>query len=401
MFKFLLIFISFTVLTFANYSKAVQYYNAGQYQKVITEAKASKKSYSNPNLHLIWGFSAQSLGKLNEAMSAYERVLLLDKSNKQAQTALNKIYEKTKRYKLLNKNDPNTSSDKLNATLALSFGFDNNLDATPDSDTLKDYFGDTAETNKTSSSFTRITAFIDYTDDFTEKNAWYAKYILRAYAQNNNDANFYNLKTIALETGLGYKTETYNLYLPISYHKVNYLGKNLLNQSRFNPKLLIPIGQNKILDFNLLYSQNKYIHTEDKIKDDTTYAIEAGNYFLHDKDYISIHFKYEHHSAISGFSSKYIGANFWTLKLGAKHVLTSKLLATMQYRFRYGQYDDVVGTTVTTRDDNFHQLDTKLTYKWSDKSNLFIANTYSENKSNYPAAVYQKNTIHLGVDFSY
>ena len=401
MFRTLLILLSFNLFLFADYSKALQYYKSGQYSQAIHEAKSSKTSYSNPNLHLVWGLSAERLGRLNEAMSAYERVLLLDKSNTQAQEALNKIYEKTKRYALLNKKNTQASSNKLHANLAISFGYDNNLNAMPDSNTLKDYFGESVEANKTSSPFTLLTASIDYTDDFGKKDAWYAKYILQGYAQNNSDADLYNLRTISLEAGLGYKTQKYNLYLPVSYHTVNYLGKNLLRQSRFHPKLLIPIGEDKILDFNLIYSQNKYIHTEDKIKDDTTYAIEIGNYFLSKRNYISTHFKYEHHSAIHGFPSKYIGANFWTLKLGAKQTLSTKLLATIQYRFRYGQYDDVVGTTVTTRDDNFHQLDTKLSYQWSKKSNLFITNTYSENKSNYPAAVYTKNTIQAGIDFNY
>ena len=401
MFRTLLILLSFNIALFANYTKALHYYKSGQYTQAIDEAKSSKTSYSNPNLHLVWGLSAQQLGRLNEAMSAYERVLLLDKSNKQAQDALNEIYKKTKRYDLLNNKESQSYLHKWHANLAVSFGYDNNLNAMPDSDTLKDYFGDYVDTNKTSSPFTLFTASIEYTDDFKEKDAWYAKYLLQGYMQTNSDADFYDLQTISFESGLGYKVQTYNLYFPISYHMVNYLGKSLLRQSRIHPKLLIPLEDNRILDFNLIYSQNKYIHTEDKVKDDTTYAIEIGNYFLNTQGYISAHLKYEQHSAIHGATSKYIGADFWTLKLGTKRALTSKLLATINYRFRYGQYDDVVGTSMTTRDDNFHQLDTKISYQWTKKSHIFITNSYSENSSNYPGAVYTKNTLHIGLDFTY
>jgi len=392
------------ILTFglsANYKNALTYYKSGLYKQAIMEAKSSKKSYSNPNLHLIWGASAQKLGKLNEAMSAYERVLLLDPSNSQAQKALDGIYTKTKRYKLLKDKNPSRNSANWNTTISLAFGFDNNLDATPDSETLQEYFGDTIDSNKTSSSFARLTGSLSYTNDFDEKGGWSVKYLLKAYAQNNFQNNFYNLQTFSFETGLGYNNSNYNFYLPVSYHRVNYLNKDLLSQYRINPKLLIPIEKSNILDFNLIYSQNKYINKEDFNKNDTTYAVEIGNYFLSEKDYFSIHMKYEHHSAINLLPSKYIGANFWTLKLGAKYLLNPKWLTEVNYRFRYGQYDDLVGTSITTRDDNFHQLDTKLSYQWRETSHLFIADTYTENKSNYPAAVYQKNILLLGIDVSF
>ena len=385
------------VVLFASYPQALQYYQTGEYVQAIKEAKASKASYSNPNLHLLWAISATKLNKLNEAMSAYERVLLLDPSNTQAKKALEAIYKKTNRHKLLNKN----TEKKLNANASISFGFDNNLAATPDSETLQDYFGENVEANKSSSPFIRFTGSLDYTHHFSQKDDWYIKYILKTYFQNNTDANFYNLKTVSATVGLGINKQKYKLFLPLSYHHVNYLGKDLLSQYRFSPKLLVPLGKNNLLDFNLIYSKNNYFTAEDKIKDDTTYAVEVGNYFLSEDNYFSTHFKYEHHSAINGFPSKYIAANFWTLKLGAKLLLSPKFLATANYRFRYGQYDDVVGTTLTTRDDNFHQLDTKLTYTLSKTNDLFIVNTYSENRSNYPAAVYQKNTILLGMDFKY
>ena len=400
--KILLIIAMTTIGISASYHNALLYYTSGQYSKAINEAKLSKSAYSNPNLHLIWAASAQKIGKLNEAMSAYERVLLLDAKNTQAQKALNQIYQKTKRYKLLKENGKTHNLSKWDTSFSLAFGFDNNLDATPDSETLQDYFGDTTDSNKTSSSFTRLTASIAYFNDFDSKGGWYTKSLLKAYIQNNFDANFYNLKTFSFETGLGYNTQTYNFYFPLSYHRVNYLGRDLLAQYRTNPKLLIPWKENNVFALNLIYSQNKYTSRIDRNKNDKTYAMEIGNYFLsQNNDFFSIHLKYEHHTAINALPSKYIGANFWTLKLGSKYMINPQWTTQFNYRFRYGQYDDIVGASITTRDDNFHQLDAKVSYQWSKTSQLFIANTYTENRSNYPAAVYKKNDLIIGIDFSY
>ncbi|HHD78608.1 MAG TPA: hypothetical protein ENK98_03050, partial [Epsilonproteobacteria bacterium] len=81
MFRVIIILITMTMGLFANYAKALHYYNIGNYQKAIAEIKSSKNQYSNPKLHLLWGKSAEKLGHLNEAMSAYERVQLLDENN--------------------------------------------------------------------------------------------------------------------------------------------------------------------------------------------------------------------------------------------------------------------------------------------------------------------------------
>ncbi len=403
-----------TMGLFANYAKALHYYNIGNYQKAIAEIKSSKNQYSNPKLHLLWGKSAEKLGHLNEAMSAYERVQLLDENNLQARVALNKIYRQTHRMKLIQK-DPEKDlymrgapprfkergKRTFSAKASVAYGYDNNLDATPNSDILQDYFGDDLNIKKTASSFFRFTTTVSLLDDFDSKDGWYAKYIIRAFVQENSDASFYNLRTTSFEAGLGYTGAHYNLYFPLSYHKVHYLGKDLLYQYRFNPKILVPVGENIILDISFLYSENNYFDSEDKIKNDTTYAIEYGGYYLFGKNNISSHLRYEHHDAIHGFSFKYIGADFWTFKLGSQYYFNPLFLGTLNYRFRYGQYDDTVGTTITTRDDNFHQLDTKLIYLWSDKSNIYISNTYTENLSNYPAAVYKKNAVLFGFELNY
>jgi len=398
----------------ANYTQALDYYTAGKYKKAIAMIKASKKQYSDPQLHLLWGKSAQKLGQINAAMSAYERVLLLDENNIQAQTQLNRIYTQTHRDTLIKKKHQQTLYSRggkpaltergitsFSAKASLAFGYDNNLDATPDSETLQEYFGATVKTNRVSSSFFRFTSSIHLIDDFNTKDGWYAKYLLRTYIQSHFHASFYNLRASSFESGVGYATQNYNIYMPLGYHRIHYLGKDLLSQYRFNPQIFVPIGDNIIFDMNLLYSKNNYFNQKDRIKNDTTYAVEAGGYYTFDKNHISTHFKYEHHSAINGFASKYIGADFWTFKLGTKYYFNPLFLGTLNYRFRYGRYDDTVGTTMTTRDDNFHQIGTKLSYLWSKKSQLYVEDTYSENHSNFPVAVYKKNSLLFGINFTY
>ncbi len=396
--KSLLIVLILTVGLSADYIQAYQLHLNGEYEKAIKVLKKSKKEYSNPNLHLLWGHSAKELGNLNEAMSAYERVLMLDASNVQAKNALEEIYKETDRQALL---DPTSSLTSLKAYLSFALGYDSNLNAIPDSDTLQDYLGDGTDMNSTASAFAQLAASLTYTDELGEKGGWYAKYVFKGFLQHNQESTFYNLKTFSLEAGIGHNTQRYNLYIPLSYHRIHYLGEDLLAQYRFNPRLFVPIGKHNIFNLNVLYSKNKYIASENKVKNDTTIAVEVGNYFLFDKDFVSVHLRYEHHTDIASVDSKFIAAKFWTLKVGGKYTFTPTLTALLNYRFRYGQYDDAVGVTTTTRDDNFHQLDAKLLYEWSKRSNLFLLYTYNNNKSNYPLVDYDKNTLLFGIEYNY
>ncbi|MCF6244559.1 MAG: CDC27 family protein [Sulfurovum sp.] len=404
MFKSLLAILLLSISASADYTRAYQFYLNGDYVKTIKELKKSKKQYSNPDLHLLWGHSAKELGNLNEAMSAYERVLLLDESNTQARQSLEEIYKETKREALLT---PNSALTNLKTSISIALGYDSNLNAMPDNDTIQEYFGTQTNVNNTSSAFTQLSTALSYTDELGEKGGWYTKYALRGLAQHNFSATLYNLRTFSIEAGAGHNTQRYNIYLPLSYHRVHYLGEDLLQQYRFHPSLFVPIGKKNMFNLNVVYSRNKYIAQTNKMKNDTTIAVEVGNYLLFDKDFISMHLKYERHTDIETFASnslksaQYIGAEFWTLKLGGKYAFTPKLTTLLNYRFRYGQYDDVVGTTVTTRDDNFHQLDSKLLYEWTENTNVFFVYTYTNNKSNYPMVEYNKNSAYVGMEYTY
>jgi len=76
----------------AGVKDAQRLYNQKNYSGAIAQAKKSTHEYSNPNLHLIWAKSAKVLGNNLEAMSAYERVVMLQPSNIEAKKELARTY---------------------------------------------------------------------------------------------------------------------------------------------------------------------------------------------------------------------------------------------------------------------------------------------------------------------
>ena len=417
MLRFIFLFIFSYTSLFASYTEVLSYYQKGQFQKAIKKAKHSKKDYSNPNLHLIWGRSAKKLGLNNEAMSAYERVLMLNPNNKEAQQVLRDIYKITHRDELLEKM---SSSDtyifagrgmqnhhkkplpkNIKTTFSLSMGYDNNLNATPGSDVLSDYFGTFTKTDQVSSLFSRMTASISHSRNIADRDDWYIKAIVRAYVQSNFSAHLYDFSNSSFEVGVGYKQNNYELYFPISYHRVHYLDKDFLEQYRFLPQVLVPIGDDIVLNISALYTKNNNLQINDQTRDEERYGIEVGTYYLFGKHYAYISSKFEHRIAQHEDSAKFVEANFFTLGMGVNYYFTPALYGKLDYSFRYGRYDDEVGLSVTTRDDNLHQLNAKLGYIFSKNSQLFISDAYSENRSNYIPSKFRKHSTVIGISFTY
>lgn len=405
------------VTLYGGYKDALSYYKKGLYKQALQEAKRSKKSYSNPNLHLIWGYSAQQLGRTEEAMNAFERVLIFDSDNKQAKTSLRKIYIQTGRRELLQKKDRDLRyalrergmpqklvrrpSLPLKAKASIALGYNDNVNATPGSAVLDTYFETEGSEQRLSSFFSKVTTDIDYNYDFGEEKGWYMKTALNAFIQSNFSAHLYDLSTVSLEQGIGYETKNYNLYVPLSYSRVNYLDKDLLDHLRFLPTLFISVDDNTMLNVSLLYSENNYIQSEDKIKDDKSWGFSTGGYFLFGQHFAYISAKYENKSAVYDEAPKYVGAEYITATFGVHYYLSTSLLATLDYRFRYGRYKDRVGFSNTIRDDNLHLLDLKLSYSFSKNGEVYISESYTQNLSNFVPSEYKRNSVLIGMSYKY
>lgn len=401
----------------ASYKNALSFYNRGLYEKALHEVKHSKKEYSNPNLHLIWGYSANQLGHTEDAMKAFERVLILDSGNKQATKALHKIYRKTGRTNLLDKKEreyvyvlqergmperlekKQTLPIKVSSSLAL--GYDSNVNVSPGSTILNNYFETNNSQDGITSFFTLLTANMAYEYDFGKGNGWYVKAALDALLKSNFSAHLYDLSALSLELGAGYKQDNYSLYIPVTSSRIRYLDKELLTYYSFRPTLFIPIDDDTMINISLLYSENNYIDTEDQTKDDKILGFSAGGYFLFGEHFAYLSGKYEHRSAQHAQPFKFIGADFFTATIGVHYQMSDLLSAKLNYSFRYGRYDDLVGFSTASRDDNLHLLNVKLSYQLSKMSELYIAYKYTENLSNYILSEYIKNEAFVGVSIKY
>ncbi len=408
----------------ADITQLQTHYDNAEYEKVIQEAKASTGEYSNPRLHLLWAKSAEALGRDEEAMSAYERVTILDDTNVEAKLALMKIYRDTQRDDLAKETGAELQNyqltpaqraslgllkdsdlGSLKAEIALSLGYDSNINVNPGSGALDDYYGLTTSEGKISTMFFRATGGLSYIHELQEKGGWYARGDVRAYYQENSQAYLYNLFLGSVEAGAGYGGEGYTFYLPISYDRVNYLQKDMLQQISFNPRANILISSEFIVSLNLKYTQRGYLETVDEARDDTAVGGGFGFYYLFDQDFVYFNAKYEQYSADNSTALKYIDKDMLTASMGLNYNIAPWLVGRVDYRFRQGSYDDNIGTQATPnsdkRSDDYHQVEVKFSHYLKNNFELYISDRYAKNSSNYVPAEYSKNVVMFGFGLSY
>jgi len=410
--------ITSSVLLFGNVEHLQKLYNEKQYQTVLEEAKHAKKDYSKLQLHLLWAKSAQALGDHLEAMLAYERVLILDPQHNEAQKELANIYLKLKRYKLaltLNNKLKQKSEEFKDITLidqretqsnfsthfSLSEGYDSNVNVHNESDGLDTFYASNDHTTKLASFFYQATAQLSYLREF--ENHFYLKTSLNGYYKIIFNDRDYSLYLNTLEAGLGYYQENFNLYLPLSYSFLNYLGEDYLQISSFEPQIDYKLTNNFMIGLSAKLEKRTF--KTDSDRDDKSITLGLSLNWQGQNTYLFLDTEFQDYRSDSDNYQDFSNKKSHTFIIGMGHNFTGTLKAIASYKFTSSDYEDNIGTEFDPinemREDSYHQLNFKLSKQLDQSTSLFIENEYSINHSNFIPADYSKNTLQLGFSFNY
>lgn len=410
--RILLFSISLSILLFSSVQKAQEFYNNSKYQEAIKEAKSSTDEYGNPILHLIWADSANELKYQNEAMSAYERVLILQEDNVKARKSLLKLYKETSRDKLalsmikefkhqFSEEDlKSVSQSSIKSSISIDSGYDSNININPGGEILDNYYGSTGNIDTISTTFIRFNSDISYTDSLFDSENFYFKTGLNIYHQHNFEDSYYNISLAKIELGGGYVDNDYNFYLPISYTRINYLDRDLLEQYSFSPRANIFLAKDLMLTVNSDYTKRSYIEDYDKNRDDVIMSLGTALYYRFDKNFLFGGLKYENISEDLTTPAKFIDRDTFAMYAGVNYSINDWLIGKLTYKVRFSEYEDVIESG-KTRDDTFYQLNLKLSHHYSKDIELYISDEYIQNDSNYIPAEYDKNIIMLGAKIKY
>jgi len=253
------------ITLFASVTQMHTLYNQKNYSAVIEEAQRSTNEFGNPNLHLMWGYSAEALGQNEMAMSAYERVLILDPDNVAIRVHLTSLYaymdrdklatemsKSTENYQLTpaQRNSLNTlkkadaAALKIAATPAI--GYDSNINVSPEDLNLPN------NEDALDTMFAQFTAHLSYTYALTDQKDWYFRTDADIFSQNNfdSDAEYYNIFAVSAKLGLGYRADKFDIYVPVKYGRMHYLERDFLETVGVEPRVNITLSESLIGNIN-------------------------------------------------------------------------------------------------------------------------------------------------------
>lgn len=411
--KLTLLLVTQTVLL-AGIAKMQTLYDQKKYEQVIAEAQKSTSEYGNSKLHLLWAESAKALHKDEMAMSAYERVLMIDPDNKEVRVQLAMLYASMDRDDLANKMSRSLENyqltpaqrtsletlkkndlERLNTSASIAIGYDSNINVSP-GDLDLPLYGEEIGTM-----FTLFKGSLSYTHELDEKGGWYLRSDADIYYQNNADASYYNLFAGSVDIGPGYSEGMYDVYLPVSYRRFHYLNRDFLESVSFDPRINIALSKSYILNFSARYTQRTYFDETDKNRDDSVAGIGAGLYWFLDDNFAYINTNYDNYSAKYSDSLLFTDKETMKISMGVNYYVEEWFFARLDYRYRYAKYDDQVEDSGDKRRDRFHQIEAKVSRMISDTLEALLLYRYSRNNSNYVVMEYDKDVVMLGLQYNY
>ncbi|MBN2823926.1 MAG: hypothetical protein JXQ76_01275 [Campylobacterales bacterium] len=414
-----ILFMSCSVLAMAGVNDAQRLYNQKNYSGAIAQAKKSTNDYANPKLHLIWARSAKALGRNLEAMSAYERVVMLEPSNIQAKKELARLYVSLGKHKLAIQitqqlKEENVEFEEIKivnekevnhnfkSKFTLGVGYDNNVNVHNESGDLDTFFGTTAHTNKISSTFLLGIANIDYLKEF--ENRIYLRASYNGYYKIVTKESDYSIYFNTIKAGVGYyKSGEYNFYMPLTYSALHYLGEDLLRIKSIDPQIDYMINDNFIASINGKFEKREF--RTDRNRDDQSFAVGGTLYYKFDKNYLFLDTEYQNYTSDGNIYQDFTDKTTYTFVLGGGYTFSDDIQAIATYKLRVSDFEDDIGTILApstqVREDTYHQINLKLTKRISDTMSVFVENEYALNDSNYIPADYSKNSLMVGINLNY
>jgi len=402
------------IILFAGVADMQTLYDQKKYKQVITEAQKSTSEYGDPKLHLLWAKSAEALGEDEMAMSAYERVLILDPDDTEVRVHLVKFYADSDRDELADEMSKSTENYQLTpaqrmslerlkkddlqqfkASASIAMGYDSNINVSPDDLNLPE-FGEEIDTM-----FTQFQANLSYIHDLDEKGGWYLRSDVDIFYQNNADASYYNLFAGSANIGLGYSNDLYDALLPVSYGRIHYLDRDLLESVSVDPRINFTLSKSFIGNINARYTKRSYLEEADRNRDDSVTGIGLALYWLFEKNFAYISTNYDNYSAKYSDSLRFTNKETTRVAMGINYNVEEWFIARFDYRYRYAKYDDSIEGSGDKRSDDYHQAEFKVSRMLTDTMETSLLYRYSKNNSNYELAEYDKDVVMLGIKYNF
>jgi len=415
----LLVFLGSFSLHGATMQAITDAYEKSEYAKTVALCDASTTLFSSAKMQYIWAKSLEALGRDVEAMSAYERVLMLDEGNNEAANALALLYAKLEMSQALWKKQAIDAS-RLNAqaraaistlkkerakhfaTIRTELGYDTNINISPGQGAINDF--EASENIDTDANDEQATLFAAVDGTYSYRNRAKSEGLIygadaKMHLQGNEAQPLYNLGYGKAAMGVGYGFNSLLLYLPVELDYLYYLEQSLFSMVGAKPQLDWMVAKHSIIRLQGGYHSRAY-SSEQQGRSDTIGSASLAYYYIVGASFAYASLAFDSYSATEATPLIYTDKTFAKLLMGANYAL-NKWQYRGQLMLQNGSYADKVVNDDAKRKDFFYLIRLEANRQISKHWQGAITLEHQNNHSNYSLATYNKNIISAAVIWNY
>jgi len=295
----------YTPILLANSSQfttAVKLFEDQSYQEAYRAFSVLvEQDYSSIDYSFYLAQVAAKLNKHKEAITAYERILILQPEHTRSKLELGKLYYQLQEYALsksyfssaqndripetvrlnisryLTKIEKQSNLGNLSGALIFGLGYDTNVNSAPyASSWFVPVFGaDFTNTTETvENAYHQEMALLNHYYDSTKKYGFGIKNSLLAYNKSIPGESDYNILYLRYKPSLVFSTQDYKIDAAIQFDTMRYGGEAYLENYGFAPSITHQINPSSQLSAHLKLFKKNYLKSEDQGRDAN--YIEAG-----------------------------------------------------------------------------------------------------------------------------
>jgi tetratricopeptide (TPR) repeat protein len=412
-----------SLLFSSDYKTGVSLYKNKKYQDSYNLfKKLFIKDFKNKNINFFLGLSAFELGLYDEALSAYERILIQDPNAlriklEYAKTlfAMKNLEEaKLEFTKIKSAKIPKEVEDNINYFLLLideqkkrfftrgSFNisviYDNNINSGIENIT---YFIPKYEVNATGDSpisdFAHQEVFtFNTTYDAYDKGGLYFSNDILIFLKNYKKNYDKNIDLVSTTPKIGYKSSNYDISFSIPLDRLSVEHEISTTSISFQPAINYMFNK-KFSMYSYWKYQKKFNQQEDS-KDSDSSSIEFSNTFMYDT--FSLNLSETRDFKIRGERTD-IDKNIKKILLNYNYVINTRNNLGLSYSLSKTIYNNKDANFLSKREDLSRNYGLSFNHSLSSHLNLGISYSKTYNLSNQAPFVNNKDTFTIGITRSF
>jgi tetratricopeptide (TPR) repeat protein len=401
-----------------SYKDAMQSYNAKEFAKAYPVfEELSLKSPENAELNFFLGRSALELKKYDEALTAFDRVLMLNPAHTRTHMELARLYFETDQLELsqgeldlvLKENLPDNVRDvalafksrisqqmkrhTFGGAFIAGIGYDSNAnnDIGRKEFIIPSFNIPIMGNEKVSDTNLFATFVLNHSYDFGERKGWTLENSLVAYSKLYKEYSKNDISLFSLSMAPTWSEDSYKLSFPLTYDRIFLDDKGYLYNLSSGIRATYMLGATSALEGGYIYKKGYY--DEDKTQNSISNMINASykRAFGEDPILFSLNSSYTLTSDVNSGRTD-VESSSWGVGAELAKKFKSGIKTSISYTRSETDYDKVDALFQTNRSDSRNEYELGLGYSVSNTIMINATLSYAKNSSNHDPFNYDKVT---------